>query len=121
MNEKVGDILEGVVVRVYPHYAILLFPSGSTGLLHISELSKNFVHNFTSIVSVGNIYRVKVIAVDLEKDSMHVSIKALSEIEKRKNFAKRMVNPSKISFVGLENHLDEWIKDENAQRAEEKR
>jgi S1 RNA binding domain protein len=61
---QVGDIEEGTVVRVYPHYAILLFDEGWTGLLHISELSNTYVHSFTSYVTVGNIYQVKVIAVD---------------------------------------------------------
>ena len=52
---KVGDVVTGTVVRVYPSYAILLFDEGWTGLLHISELSYGYVHHFAGMVNVGSI------------------------------------------------------------------
>lgn len=112
MIKKVGDVLEGTVVRLYPRYAILLFDDMSTGLLHISELSKNYVRNFTAYVAVGNIYKVKIIS--LENDgSMKVSIKQLSEAERHRNFKKRHLDPKEVSFLTLEKELPEWILEEN--------
>ena len=72
---KEGDVIVGTVVRVYPKYAIMLFDDDETGLLHISELSNDYVRNFTGFVHVGNIYKVKVIAYDEAKAFMKQILK----------------------------------------------
>jgi general stress protein 13 len=113
---KVGDVLEGTVVRVYPKYAIMLFDDDETGLLHISELSSAYVRNFTSYVHVGNIYKVKVIALDPDKGFMKVSLKQLSPSERHSGLGKRHVNPSEVSFQELEKRLPEWILEENTKK-----
>ncbi len=111
---KVGDILEGTVVRVYPKYAIMLFEEGRTGLLHISELSNSFIRNFTSFVQVGNIYKVKVTEINAAENSMRVSLKQMSNAEKHMPLAKVSIDSSRISFLELERHLPSWIEEENA-------
>lgn len=116
MNEpQVGQIIEGTVIRVYPKYAILLFDGGYTGLLHISEISRSFVRNFTSYVHTGNIYKVKVIENDPEKRGMKVSVKALTNEERHTPLARRPIPQEEISFDALAAHLPEWIKKENEQ------
>ena len=55
MNEylpKVGECAIGTVVAVYSSYAILLFDEGWTGLLHISEVSFNYIRSFTSFITI---------------------------------------------------------------------
>ncbi|MCQ2772236.1 MAG: S1 RNA-binding domain-containing protein [Bacilli bacterium] len=114
-HSQIGDIIEGTVVRVYPKYAILLFDEGETGLLHISELSNSYVRNFTGYVQVGNIYKVKVIDYDPEKDFMKVSLKSVTSQERKKPLRKKKVDPAGISFVELETKLPDWIKEENGE------
>ncbi|MCQ2797950.1 MAG: S1 RNA-binding domain-containing protein [Bacilli bacterium] len=111
-HSQVGDIIEGTVVRVYPKYAILLFDDNETGLLHISELSNSYVRNFTGYVQVGNIYKVKVIDYDAEKDFMKVSLKAVTSQEKKKPLQKKRIKEEDISFAELEKRLPDWIKEE---------
>ena len=111
MNEnlpKIGDIATGTVVKVFPSYAILLFEEGWTGLLHISELSSNFIRSFTSYVTVGTIYSVKVIAID-ENGGVRVSLKQMTVADKRRAFRHKKIQPSEVDFQALEDHLHEWI------------
>ncbi len=110
---KVGDVAEGVVVKVYPRYAIMLFEEGWTGLLHISELANSFIHHFTGYVSVGNIYNVKVIAVNQESDNIRVSLKQMDASDRRKAFKRKRIEPSEIDFQALEDKLPDWVKSEN--------
>lgn len=110
---KIGDILEGTVVRVYPRYAILLFQGGRTGLLHISELSHNYIRNFTGFVQVGNIYKVKVIETDPKENFLKVSLKQMTPAERRSALNRVPIDPDRISFEALEAKLPEWIKEEN--------
>lgn len=110
---KVGDIIEGTVVRVYPRYAILLFNEGRTGLLHISELSNNFIRNFTAFVQVGNIYKVKVIEEEKEQNFLKVSLKEMTPQERHHQLARIPIDESRISFEELAKKLPSWIKEEN--------
>lgn len=105
---KVGDVLMGTVVRVYPSYAIMLFDDDVTGLLHISELSERYVRSFTGFVQTGNIYRVRVVELDESRDEMKVSIKAVGKDERRKPIARMPIREKDISFEGLALHLGEW-------------
>ncbi len=111
---SVGDIATGTVVKVYPTYAILLFDEGWTGLLHISELSHNFIHNFTSFVTAGSIYSVKVIAVNDDATNVRVSLKAMTAQDKRKTFKHKRIPEEEIDFSALEKQLPLWIEAENA-------
>ena len=113
MNPQIGDVDIGTVIRVYPTYAILLFEKGYTGLLHISELSHNFIRSFTSFVTVGSIYAVKVIAIDEEKGNVRVSLKAMTQGDKAKAFRHSKIQNEEISFEALKAHLPEWIESEN--------
>ena len=108
---KEGDVIVGTVVRVYPKYAIMLFDNDETGLLHISELSNEYVRNFTGFVHVGNIYKVKVIGVDESKGFMKVSLKKLSEQERRDGLAKHRIDPKTVDFTELEKRLPDWVKE----------
>lgn len=117
---KVGDILEGTVVKVYPRYAILLFDDGLTGLLHISEVSNHYIHSFTDYVKTGSIYKVKVISFDENGPSMRVSLKALTGSERRDSIARMRVKNENISCKALLEELPNWIEEENEKEEEGK-
>ena len=110
---KVGDIAVGTVVKVFPTYAIMLFDEGWTGLLHISELSHSFIRSFTSFVTIGTIYSVKVVHVDEEAKKVHVSLKQVTASERKRSFSHREIDPSEISFDSLREHLPRWIEEQN--------
>ena len=105
---EVGDIVIGTVVRVYPSYAIMLFDGGKTGLLHISELSEHFVRSFTGYVQTGNIYKVRIIEIDADKDEMKVSLKRVGREDRHKPLPHQEIAEEDISFDGLKAHLEEW-------------
>lgn len=120
MKVKVGDILEGTVVKVYPRYAILLFDEELTGLLHISEVSSHYIHSFTDYVKTGSIYKVKVISFDESGPSMRVSLKALTGSERRDSIARMRVKNENISCKALFEELPNWIEEENKKEEEGK-
>ena len=115
---KVGDIIEGTVVRVYPKYAIMLFDEGRTGLLHISELSNAYIRNFTAFVQVGNIYKVKVIDEDEKEGFLKVSLKQMTYNERHRSLSRIPIDKAKISFKELQKRLPAWILEENATEGE---
>ncbi len=114
MTLKEGDLLLGTVVRVYPAYALLLFSDGRTGLLHAREAGKGYGVAFTRAIQVGNIYKVKAIAVDPLRNSLKVSLKRLTPAERRSPFPNEKVDPATVSFAGLAKRLPGWIQEENS-------
>ena len=72
---KVGDILDGTVRNVTDFGAFVDIGIKSDGLVHISEMSDKFVKNPLDEVSVGDIVKVKVIKIDLEKKKVSLSMK----------------------------------------------
>ena len=75
---KVGDELSGTVRNVTDFGAFVDIGIKSDGLVHISELSDKFVRNPMEEVSVGDIVKVKVIKIDLEKKKVSLSMKGLN-------------------------------------------
>jgi polyribonucleotide nucleotidyltransferase len=60
----VGRIYEGKVVSVKDFGAFIEIMPGQDGMCHVSELSDKYVKNVTDAVKLGDVVRVKVIAVD---------------------------------------------------------
>ena len=111
---KIGDVVEGTIIRVYPRYAIVLFENGETGLLHISELSNKFIADIEKVLPVGTILKVKIIDIDTNNGSIRVSKKQLTDTERHSYFKKRRVPKSEINFDGLSSKLQGWITEENS-------
>ncbi len=70
-----GQILTGTVRNVIDFGAFVDVGVKHDGLVHISELSDGFVKNPSDIVSVGDIVKVKVIGIDMERQKVKLSMK----------------------------------------------
>ena len=72
-----GMILNGTVRNVIDFGAFVDIGVKHDGLVHISELSDKYVKNPRDIVSVGDIVKVKVIGIDLDKQKVALSMKGI--------------------------------------------
>ena len=76
---KEGMILTGTVRNVIDFGAFVDIGVKNDGLVHISEMSDKYVKNPMDIVSVGDIVKVRVIKIDLEKKKVSLSMKNTNE------------------------------------------
>ena len=58
MKLVIGEKYTGQVTSILPYGAVLQFDDGSTQLLHISNISDNFVSNVADFVVLGQYYEV---------------------------------------------------------------
>ncbi len=72
---QVGMILDGVVRNVIDFGAFVDIGVHQDGLVHISQISKNYVKVPSDILKVGDQVKVKVIGVDVPKKRIQLSIK----------------------------------------------
>ena len=108
-----GMILEGVVTNVTAFGAFVDIGVHQDGLLHISEMSSRFVRDPRQIVHVGQIIKVRVLSVDLERRRAALSMKLVTEEkkapatkapspEKRNRFEERPRHKKPEKFVRRE-------------------
>jgi uncharacterized protein len=72
---KAGMICPGIVTNVTNFGAFVDIGVHQDGLVHISELSHQFVEDPRKVVSPGDNVQVKVLAVDLDKSQISLSMK----------------------------------------------
>ena len=72
---KEGMVLTGTVRNVIDFGAFVDIGVKYDGLVHISEMSDKFIKNPMDIVSVGDIVKVRVIKIDMEKMKVGLSMK----------------------------------------------
>jgi polyribonucleotide nucleotidyltransferase len=61
---KIGEVYEGKVASIMNYGAFVDLAPGVAGLLHVSELSDEFVKDVRKFVNEGEIIKVKVIGID---------------------------------------------------------
>jgi len=81
MAIEVGKIYDGKVTGLSKFGAFVQLPEGKSGMVHISEVSNNYVNDIHDHLAEGNEVRVKVIGID-EKGRINLSIKKAVEPEK---------------------------------------
>lgn len=63
MALQVGDIVEGKVSGIKPFGAFVTLPENKTGLVHISEVSYEYVQELSAVLSEGQTVMVKVVTI----------------------------------------------------------
>lgn len=75
----VGMVLKGTVRNIMDFGVFVDIGVHQDGLVHISELSNNFVKHPLDVVHINEIVKVKVISVDVNKKRIGLSIKQANE------------------------------------------
>lgn len=111
-----GDITKGIITSIKKYGVFLSFDGSYIGLLHISEISSNFVNNIRSFFQIGDTVTVVVKKVDVKTKFLNVSIKNLpDDLNPYKEIlpSKKVTSYFKeIDFSKLEKTLPKMIKDE---------
>lgn len=63
MAIEVGNVFEGRVTGVKPFGAFVALPEGRVGMVHISEVSNEFVQDINTVLHDGDAVKVQVINI----------------------------------------------------------
>ena len=77
---NVGDVVKGTVVRITKFGAFVEVEKGVDGLVHVSQISHEWLEDPTTAVQVGQEVEVKILGIDTENEKMTLSIKALQPV-----------------------------------------
>ena len=80
------DVIRGKVVRIVPFGAFVEVEKGIDGLVHVSQISHEFLENPTTALTIGQEIDAKILKLDCAEKKMTLSIKALEpkpEVERK--------------------------------------
>ena len=100
---------------IQPYGAFVETPDNAEGLIHISEIMDDYVHNLKKFLSEGQIVRAKVISID-DEGKLNLSLK---DNDYFKNYERKKEKQSvldeiketeKYGFQTIKERLPVWIK-----------
>jgi len=111
-----GKIVEATVTGIENYGIFVSLDSIYNGLIHISEISHNYVKDIHDYVKIGDIIYVEILEVDDEHSHLSLSIK---NIKYRKNNLqhKKKIVETPLGFKTLAYKLPIWI-DESLKKIE---
>ena len=88
MNYSVGESVKGTVSGVTDYGAFVQLDDGSTGMIHISKLSREFVKDIRSVIKKGDSVTATVISNDGNKIALSL-IGNIDNENKNSSFYKK--------------------------------
>ena len=76
---EIGRVLDGVIEHITNFGAFVRLDGGQKGLVHISEISNEYVKEISDLYKVGDKVKVKVIKIDEPGSKIGLSIKQAQE------------------------------------------
>lgn len=102
-----GKIVKGHVTGIESYGIFVSFDEYYTGLIHISEISDNFVRNINDYVEIGETIKTKILEVDNMNFQLKLSIK---DINYRINNNKVVpIKETGTGFAILNDNLQRWL------------
>ena len=115
---KVGKIVKGNITGVEKYGIFVNLDNFYSGLIHISEVSNDFVKDINKYGEVGETIFVKVLEVDEDTNHVKLSIKDINYRATRRS-AMSKIEEMGNGFLPLMNSLGYWI-DEKMKEFEKK-
>jgi len=108
----VGNIVEGTVTGITNFGAFIQLPEGQTGLVHISEISHDYVSNVNDYLKKEQKVKVKVLSIN---DDGKISLSIRQAKPKKSNTKPADIDwnkqDDKQKFMSFEDKMLKFIKD----------
>lgn len=104
---KKGEIVTGLVTGIEPYGVFIHLDEYYDGLIHISEVSNNYVNDINNFVNIGEKINVQILEINDETNQAKLSIK---DIDYRINqpVTKRIEEIGQ-GFNPLKEKLGQWV------------
>ncbi|MDF2700709.1 MAG: ral stress protein [Haloplasmataceae bacterium] len=114
MAIKEGSVVRGKVTGIQPYGVFVKLNNHTNGLIHISELTDNYVKDITEFVKIGEVIRVKILQYDESNNNAKLSLKQAcnyySRFQDKKDEDNKTILETPSGFKNLKNMLDDLTK-----------
>jgi general stress protein 13 len=109
MKCEKGSLVSGKVTGISEYGVFIQLDNDYTGMIHISEISDNFVNDINDYFKLGDIIKSKIIEVDNDNKKVKLSIK--NRDFKYSESDQEGIKEEGTGFLILKKKLDKWIKE----------
>ena len=102
------EIVEGLVTGIENYGIFIGLDEYYSGLIHISEISDDYVRDINNFVNIGETIKVRVL--DSDDDIFHVKL-SIKNLDYRINRHNSKINETGSGFEILKNNLNKWIEE----------
>ena len=99
MALTVGTITSGKVESVMPFGAFVALPENKSGLVHISEITNEYIENINDYIKAGDTVSVKVLDID-KAGKISLSIKKAKPKRSAQKPSDGHIRPAEIDWSG---------------------
>lgn len=105
-NYKVEDIIETKVTGITEYGIFVSIDENYSGLIHISEISNDFVSDINDYVKMEEIIYCQILEIEEKNKHMKLSIK---NINYKSTCDDNSIKESRLGFLPLKNQLQKWM------------
>ena len=106
MKYNKDEIVEGTVTGTTSYGIFVNLDEYYRGMIHISEISDDYVSNINNYVNIGETIKVRVLSSD--DLSYHVNL-SIKNLDYRLEHDNPKISETGSGFGILKNNLDKWI------------
>ncbi len=122
MPVLVGNVVEGTVTGITNFGAFIQLPEGKTGLVHISEISHDYVNNVSDYLKKDQAVKVKILSIS---DEGKISL-SIRQAEPKKSTTKPVEidwnkTDDKQKFMSFEDKMAKFLKDSSEKQEQLKK
>ena len=116
---RVGQFVKVKVTGIQSYGAFVKTPDNREGLIHISEVMDDYVHDIAQFLSKGQIVKAKVISIE-DDEKLNLTLKdneyfKNEERQKEKKSVLKLIKETEeYGFDSLEQKMPTWIKEAKA-------
>lgn len=109
-----NEVVEGCVTGIEKYGIFVTLDEYYSGLIHISEISDNFVRDINKFVNIGETIKVKVL--DTDDETFHVKL-SIKNLDYRLNKKREIyIQETEHGFNTLKKELPIWIEDKKSKK-----
>ena len=112
MPVAVGEVVEGTVTGITNFGAFVQLPEGKSGLVHISEISHDYVEKVADYLKKDQKVKVKVLSISKE-GKISLSIRQAKPKTNKPVEIEWGKTDDKQKFMSFEDKLSKFLKDSN--------
>ncbi len=103
---KIGDIIKCQVTGIENYGIFVSVDSVYSGLIHISEISNDFVRNVHDFAQIGEEIYCQILDIDDKNYQLKLSIK---NINYKSDDDNKIIKETRKGFLPLKENLSNWI------------
>ncbi len=97
MAYSLGDSVTGVVSGVTDYGAFVRLPDGSTGMIHISKISRDYISDIRSVIKRDDVVTATVISVS----DGRIALSLIGDVQKTERVARYNTSSDKSDFESM--------------------